>query len=155
MTIEGRIFKDRLQSMLHRLPDGDTTTPCGLFEVGLNDQLFEDSVPFAHTSKCAPCYVRQNFTDLHTSHCCLTHGCKYGNEMCTVTRGVAKQQYECEWCTEVADAMKERGEHYEYGIVRFGGAIDVLPPGKTPSPKLIPEVKVVRRRVSEWEEVER
>lgn len=34
-------------------------------------------------------------TDVHTRHCCLSCGCKYGDETCTVTTGVYKQEYNC------------------------------------------------------------
>ena len=36
--------------------------------------------------------------DAHTEHCCLTHGCKYGEEDCTVTTGKFPQSYDCEEC---------------------------------------------------------
>lgn len=36
--------------------------------------------------------------DVHTEHCCLKHGCKYGDEDCTVTTGLAPQSYDCEQC---------------------------------------------------------
>ena len=37
------------------------------------------------------------------SHCCKTHGCKYGEENCVVATGQEKQKYECmkgPWCSE-------------------------------------------------------
>ncbi len=39
-------------------------------------------------------------SDVHTEHCCLTHGCKYGNvdNECTVVSGEEKQSYPCENC---------------------------------------------------------
>lgn len=44
--------------------------------------------------------------DVHTSHCCIRHGCKYGwrgsydynDKECTVVSGREKQEYECEYC---------------------------------------------------------
>lgn len=36
--------------------------------------------------------------DVHTEHCCLAHGCKYGDENCTVTNKQKTQSYPCEWC---------------------------------------------------------
>ena len=36
--------------------------------------------------------------DVHTEHCCLKHGCKYGDEDCTVVTGLAPQSYDCEVC---------------------------------------------------------
>lgn len=156
MSATDRFFRDNLEhSLLHRLPNLASTTICGLFDVALIDQLFFDSVRFASADKCAVCFEDQEFTDVHTSHCCTKHGCKYGNEYCTVTRGVRAQQYPCEACGWEEEQMQERGEHYEYGIVseygesKFGGAIDVLP-GDLPA-WLKKDIKVVRRRVSEWE----
>lgn len=36
--------------------------------------------------------------DVHTEHCCLRHGCKYGDDKCTVTTGKERQSYPCEDC---------------------------------------------------------
>jgi len=38
--------------------------------------------------------------DVHTEHCCIDHGCKYGNENCTVTTGKIQQSYSCMDCEE-------------------------------------------------------
>jgi len=35
---------------------------------------------------------------VHTSHCCVRHGCKYGDEDCPVVLGTHKQKYDCEDC---------------------------------------------------------
>ena len=35
---------------------------------------------------------------VHESHCCIHHGCKYGNEECPVVSGEIKQLYPCEDC---------------------------------------------------------
>lgn len=45
---------------------------------------------------------------VHIAHCCLLHGCKYGNEDCPVEKGEVEQAYLCENCgeeglTQVAD----------------------------------------------------
>lgn len=42
-------------------------------------------------------------TDVHTEHCCLTHGCKYGDEFCTVTNKLLPQSFSCEWCDDVSN----------------------------------------------------
>lgn len=39
-------------------------------------------------------------TNVHTSHCCEDHGCKYMDEDCPVATGVMLQQYPCELCSE-------------------------------------------------------
>jgi hypothetical protein len=37
--------------------------------------------------------------DVHTEHCCLQHGCKYGkDDICTVVTRKAPQSYPCEMC---------------------------------------------------------
>lgn len=33
---------------------------------------------------------------VHETHCCETHGCKYGNPECPVELGLTKQEYPCE-----------------------------------------------------------
>jgi len=38
-------------------------------------------------------------TDVHTEHCCLRHGCKYGDKDCTVARKILPQSYPCESCS--------------------------------------------------------
>jgi hypothetical protein len=41
-----------------------------------------------------------DFTGTHVSHCCLQHGCKYGEDIsCPVTNGTHKQEYPCEECS--------------------------------------------------------
>jgi len=37
---------------------------------------------------------------VHETHCCLKHGCKYGNPKCPVETGKTKQKYPCEYCSE-------------------------------------------------------
>jgi hypothetical protein len=36
--------------------------------------------------------------DVHTSHCCFVHHCKYGDDDCPVVLGQKKQEYPCETC---------------------------------------------------------
>ncbi len=35
---------------------------------------------------------------VHESHCCVDHGCKYGDDDCPVVSGQIKQLYDCEDC---------------------------------------------------------
>ena len=37
---------------------------------------------------------------VHETHCCVDHGCKYGDEDCPVASGQLKQLYPCEECRE-------------------------------------------------------
>lgn len=36
----------------------------------------------------------------HLNHCCIKHGCKYGDENCPVVLGRDKQRYPCEDCDQ-------------------------------------------------------
>lgn len=44
----------------------------------------------------------------HQSHCCLKHGCKYGDEDCPVVFELIKQDYPCEFCgdEEIENSME-------------------------------------------------
>jgi len=35
---------------------------------------------------------------VHTEHCCIEHGCKYGDSDCPVELGYQAQSYPCESC---------------------------------------------------------
>ena len=35
---------------------------------------------------------------VHRTHCCVIHGCKYGDLECPVEKGIIKQDYPCESC---------------------------------------------------------
>ena len=35
---------------------------------------------------------------VHMTHCCIKHGCKYGDEECPIVLGLIKQLYQCEEC---------------------------------------------------------
>lgn len=35
---------------------------------------------------------------VHVAHCCIEHGCKYGEAVCPVVDGHLKQKYPCELC---------------------------------------------------------
>jgi len=44
--------------------------------------------------------------DVHTEHCCLKHGCKYGDDDCTVTTKRAAQSFRCEYCYDDEQEFK-------------------------------------------------
>lgn len=44
----------------------------------------------------------REFKDVHDRHCCKYHGCKYGDENCTVVNGT-KEGIFCEDCQYEAD----------------------------------------------------
>jgi hypothetical protein len=37
---------------------------------------------------------------VHKQHCCVVHGCKYGDEFCPVVEGKIKQNHPCMDCEE-------------------------------------------------------
>ena len=44
--------------------------------------------------------------DAHSSHCCVIHGCKYGDKNCPVVIGKIKQEYMCEFCDDYNNELK-------------------------------------------------
>lgn len=42
--------------------------------------------------------IPKDSVQVHVTHCCAKHGCKYGHDNCPVTQGTHKQQYLCESC---------------------------------------------------------
>lgn len=49
--------------------------------------------------------------DVHTEHCCLEHGCKYGDDNCTVVTGKEPQSFPCETCRWVEEERPEIKEN--------------------------------------------
>ena len=44
--------------------------------------------------------MNDNNKDVHTEHCCIFHGCKYGMDKdCTVVQEIAVQDFPCEECS--------------------------------------------------------
>ncbi len=48
---------------------------------------------------------------VHRTHCCLNHGCKYGNQDCPVELGLIIQDYPCEDCELEEDNTNLMDEH--------------------------------------------
>ena len=60
-----------------------------LFKVKLKQiPVFQDMEREPESNRC-----------VHTEHCCLFHGCKYGNQGCPVANGAKRQSHLCEQCT--------------------------------------------------------
>lgn len=55
-------------------------------------------------------------TGVHRTHCCIRHGCKYGEKDCPVVTGKVKQDYPCEDCSTPI----ESSGRMETGTIRFG-----------------------------------
>jgi hypothetical protein len=51
-----------------------------------------------------------NQKDIHTEHCCIKHGCKYGDSdhECTVTSGRGKQSKPCMVCIDLEEEQENR-----------------------------------------------
>lgn len=48
-------------------------------------------------------------TGVHQTHCCIKHGCKYGDEDCPVVTGLILQRYPCEDCSNptIEESLKQ------------------------------------------------
>lgn len=44
---------------------------------------------------------------VHTEHCCIEHGCKYGDDDCPVATGIKYQSYRCEYCYEDGTTIED------------------------------------------------
>lgn len=53
---------------------------------------------------------------VHRTHCCKSHGCKYGEEDCPVATGLIKQDYPCENCPVTMEAVINPPVIETYGI---------------------------------------
>ena len=63
-----------------------------------NEPLQKD--PSAKTS------IPKDKWGVHRTHCCIFHGCKYGNKDCPVTLQLIEQKYSCEDCDDVNEPHK-------------------------------------------------
>ena len=52
---------------------------------------------------------------VHQTHCCVQHGCKYGEKDCPVVKKEIKQEYLCELCKE--DGIKSINELLHTGLL--------------------------------------
>lgn len=44
--------------------------------------------------------IPKKYFGVHENHCCVIHGCKYGEKDCSVVLKITKQKYPCEFCNE-------------------------------------------------------
>jgi hypothetical protein len=65
------------------------------------------------------------------THCCVVHGCKYGEEDCPVVSGTIKQKYLCERCNDEGyqDIPKTNVGYHE--LLWMPCSINGLPEGMT------------------------
>lgn len=50
---------------------------------------------------CNDEYIPQMHDGVHRTHCCVLHGCKYGDDNCPVCLGHIEQKYLCEDCSPI------------------------------------------------------
>ena len=65
-------------------------------------------------------------TNVHTEHCCIDHGCKYGDEDCPVVAGDQKQSHPCQDCEDttvddVIDTLLDIGATVVETAIEVGG----------------------------------
>ena len=61
---------------------------------------------------------------VHQTHCCLTHGCKYGNEECPVISGEVVQTYPCEECHNMTEETKPTASQTMTKIALLPGILE-------------------------------
>lgn len=66
-------------------------------------QAFKGAKVYRVTTKLKPIKLKltpepQKNRDVHTEHCCVRHGCKYGKPDCPVETKKKRQSYHCESC---------------------------------------------------------
>lgn len=66
----------------------------------------------------------------HPSHCCVHHGCKYGDKECPVYDGTVVQEYACQDCPEQIPTSSMTKEAYLKAASKY------LPYLKSNPPKL-------------------
>lgn len=60
---------------------------------------------------------------VHQAHCCVQHGCKYGDKDCPVVKKEIKQDYLCEFCKE--DGIISTNELLQAGLLEQAIEISV------------------------------
>ena len=56
---------------------------------------------------------------VHLTHCCVVHGCKYGDDDCPVAEGINQQEYPCELCNgPCGDEVNETPSKYQHNRYR-------------------------------------
>jgi hypothetical protein len=70
---------------------------------------------------------------VHATHCCLWHGCKYGNADCAVIKGRTWQKYPCVECAEDADDLEQalravigQPDAFQRAARRYVGRLNVV-----------------------------
>lgn len=67
--------------------------------------------------------------EVHRTHCCSRHGCKYGDGMCPVAHKQIQQAYPCEFCYDesqdpVRSALQDFVDSFEMDFVLDDKIVD-------------------------------
>jgi hypothetical protein len=54
--------------------------------------------------------------NVHTEHCCVIHGCKYGDPDCPVENRRQRQTHLCEWCDNTKEQMLAVKDAFKNGL---------------------------------------
>lgn len=85
----------------------------------ISKKISEDAFDIAYEDTCALEFeadkkkVEAGGGTAHSTHCCLDHGCKYGDdEYCTVMQGIERQEVMCPASTQ-CDTYGDYNEEYD------------------------------------------
>ena len=66
--------------------------------------------------------------ETHVTHCCIHHGCKYGDDECPVESGIRVQEHPCEECGwrpwKIEQALKFLVGQFEDNYMLDGEIVD-------------------------------
>lgn len=67
---------------------------------------------------------------VHLTHCCVIHGCKYGDKDCPVADGTEQQEYCCETCDVYDKCIKtpSKLQHKKYRVKAKGSKLYTFTP---------------------------
>lgn len=72
---------------------------------------------------------------VHVSHCCVKHGCKYGDAYCPVVAKTHKQKYSCEICDDEAEELRSIILAGKHSKEEFEGQNDNTGKAKVENPR--------------------
>jgi len=55
---------------------------------------------------------------VHRTHCCILHGCKYGDKDCPVVNAEILQEYLCEDCSDNFFDLDEEDPNVDMNIIK-------------------------------------
>lgn len=85
-------YKDCLIASAQPTPSKKGDKSILIFDFIKKEDIYDPITPEPEGRKC-----------VHTQHCCVNHGCKYGDPDCPVWLGKRNQSYPCESCSMYED----------------------------------------------------